>query len=229
MVSYCEYLESRIDLIRKSVNKLSPDTTQGLEIDTQTKTDHEQPMRENDYIATLHQRREEAETHARQVACYMTNTRLRDPAMPIEPLPAYQPSHGVIEPDMSLYPRDAREFYALRTPESVHQRQVLAYLIELYNIPCQNWSMSAPQVGGSSRHAKEASDDRCHKINVFRWNDAEGCPTDIEQKNSSTIEDALFYEAGRAVQYLEALLGLSEDQFNLTAGPGTNPAHHRNA
>ncbi|KAH7144258.1 hypothetical protein B0J13DRAFT_41578 [Dactylonectria estremocensis] len=214
MVSYCEYLQSRIDLIGEPVNEPRPDTTKGLQFKGQLNSDHEQPTRENDYIAALDQRREEAKIQARRIACYMKNTRLRDLAMPIEPLPIYHPFYGIIEPDMSLYPRNVKEFYALRTPESVHQRQVLAYLTELYNIPRHNWSMGTRQVSGTSRHVNETPHDRYHAINVFTLNETECYPTTVTQEHTSTVEDVQFYNPGRAVQYLEALLGLSEDHFS---------------
>ena len=65
---------------------------------------------------------------------YMRNNSLRNPKYPIRPLSAI---HGrdIRNPDPSLFPRHAEEFYALRDPSTDHQRRMLAYLVSFYDIP----------------------------------------------------------------------------------------------
>ncbi|SPQ24489.1 54cb39ce-b1d3-4004-9478-6d6ec86be6d8 [Thermothielavioides terrestris] len=104
-----------------------------------------------------------------RMAARFQNSTLKNPALPIAPLPALHPVRGIVHPDLSQFPRHAKEFYALRHPSNDRQRRMLSYLISFYDIRIS---------------AAENSDDEV------------GADPDE-----------------RAVEMLEAILGLNEDNF----------------
>ncbi|KAI3317676.1 hypothetical protein HD806DRAFT_362602 [Xylariaceae sp. AK1471] len=69
-----------------------------------------------------------------QLEAFVRNSRLRNPNLPIRPVVALRPFQGIVEPDPSYFPRHANEFYSLRNPATDHQRQMLAYLADFYDI-----------------------------------------------------------------------------------------------
>jgi hypothetical protein len=52
----------------------------------------------------------------------------------IYPIVAYDPVSAIIEPEQSLFPKNANKFYDLRQPRSDKQRRTLSYLAEFYDI-----------------------------------------------------------------------------------------------
>ena len=62
------------------------------------------------------------------------NSDLRNPKYHVRPLPAIR-DRSIIEPDLTLFPRHADEFYTLRDPSTDHQRRMLAYLASFYDVP----------------------------------------------------------------------------------------------
>ncbi|KAK7416912.1 hypothetical protein QQZ08_011830 [Neonectria magnoliae] len=79
---------------------------------------------------------------------YMRNTALRNPKYPIRPLIAIL-HNGIVEPDPARFPRHADEFYALRAPTTDHQRRMLAYLADFYDIPHTHYNSSSDSNGDS--------------------------------------------------------------------------------
>ncbi|KPM42308.1 hypothetical protein AK830_g4276 [Neonectria ditissima] len=58
----------------------------------------------------------DANLQFRRISAYSRNNSLRNPTLRINPIASYQPGRGIIEPDVSLYPRTEKDFYSLRTP-----------------------------------------------------------------------------------------------------------------
>lgn len=106
---------------------------------------------------------------------YLRNSVMRNPTRPIHAIPILHPTtHVMAMPDH--FPKNAREFYSLRTPETNRQHQMLRYLIHFYDI-------SPPEPAQTSDDDESESDD----------------------------ETVTSYE--RAVELLEGILGLQEQNF----------------
>ncbi|KAF3798545.1 hypothetical protein GCG54_00015249 [Colletotrichum gloeosporioides] len=69
-----------------------------------------------------------------QTQAFMRNSALRNPNAPIRPPPVYRPGQGVVFPNRKLFPRNANQFYQLRDPLTPQRREMLAYLVEFYDL-----------------------------------------------------------------------------------------------
>ncbi|KAK1973348.1 hypothetical protein LZ30DRAFT_743856 [Colletotrichum cereale] len=74
------------------------------------------------------------EAQIRQSHAYMRNNALKNPTLPIRPVVVYRPGQGILEPELSRFPRNANEFYSLRDPRSDRHRSMLAYLAAFYDV-----------------------------------------------------------------------------------------------
>jgi len=108
-----------------------------------------------------------------------SNYTLKNPTLRITPIPTYDPTRGIVQPEPAFFPRHAKDFYSLRSPSTSRHRTMLSYLVSFYDI-----QPSAPE--------EEDEDD----------DDA-----DMEDSDPETAT------ARRAVELLEAILGLNEDNF----------------
>ncbi|OHE90246.1 hypothetical protein CORC01_14458 [Colletotrichum orchidophilum] len=81
----------------------------------------------------------------------MRNRALKNPTFPIHPLVIYRPGHGILEPNLAQFPRNANEFYALRNPETNWHRLMLTYLADFYDVRLRS--------AGSSSDVDSSSDD----------------------------------------------------------------------
>ncbi|OHE90252.1 hypothetical protein CORC01_14451 [Colletotrichum orchidophilum] len=81
----------------------------------------------------------------------MRNRALKNPTFPIHPLAIYRPGHGILEPNLAQFPRNANEFYALRNPETNWHRLMLTYLADFYDVRLRS--------AGSSSDVDSSSDD----------------------------------------------------------------------
>lgn len=70
-----------------------------------------------------------------RMAARFDNGRLNNPLWPLTPIVAYDADRGIIQPDSSLYPKNAKQFYALEYCSTLKQQKSLAYLIRLYDVP----------------------------------------------------------------------------------------------
>ncbi|KAJ0267817.1 hypothetical protein COL940_013994 [Colletotrichum noveboracense] len=103
-------IKTDVDVLKTDVNEIKTDVTQ-------LKTD----------VCEL--RAEVGQTQA-----YMRNSALRNPKAPIRPPPIYRPGQGVLFPNPKLFPRNADQFYQLRDSTTARNRQMLAYLVEFYDL-----------------------------------------------------------------------------------------------
>ncbi|RYP02125.1 hypothetical protein DL764_005960 [Monosporascus ibericus] len=69
-----------------------------------------------------------------QTTAYLRNFTLHNPILPIQPVVTFRPTEGILEPDHSLFPRHANEFYSLKALTTSRQRRMLAYLANFYDI-----------------------------------------------------------------------------------------------
>ncbi|KZL79581.1 wac domain-containing protein [Colletotrichum incanum] len=74
------------------------------------------------------------EAQIRQSHAYMRNNALKNPSLPIRPVVVYRPEQGILEPELSQFPRNANEFYSLRDPRTDRHRSMLAYLAVFYDV-----------------------------------------------------------------------------------------------
>ncbi|GKT92447.1 hypothetical protein CT0861_09412 [Colletotrichum tofieldiae] len=74
------------------------------------------------------------EAQVRQSHAYMRNNALKNPTLPIRPVVVYRPEQGILEPELSRFPRNANEFYSLRDPQTNRHRSMLAYLAAFYDV-----------------------------------------------------------------------------------------------
>lgn len=137
----------------------------------------------------------ELDLSIRRMEAYSRNNNLRNPTFRINPIVSYRPDRGIIQPDSRLYPQNAKEFYSLRQPQDQRQKDMLAYLIEFYDLPYTTWRVHPPSDYGSS------SDD---EINPATQN----LPS-----HEMTIEDAVCHQSELAIDLLEGILGLNSDNF----------------
>ncbi|GKT51805.1 uncharacterized protein ColSpa_11986 [Colletotrichum spaethianum] len=74
------------------------------------------------------------EAQIRQTHAYIRNNALKNPTLSIRPVVVYRPEQGILEPDLSQFPRNANEFYSLRDPQTNRHRSMLAYLAAFYDV-----------------------------------------------------------------------------------------------
>ena len=136
--------------------------------------------RVDEFRDNFNTRFDHVELESKRTAARHRNSTLKNPVLPITPLPAYDPTRGIITPDPSLFPRHAKDFYALRDPTSDRHRRMLSYLVGFYDI-----QVSTPEGSGD----EDEDEDEVQ-------------PEDID----GAVEV-------RAVEMLEGILGLEEDNF----------------
>lgn len=77
----------------------------------------------------------ELRTEIRNVRTAQRNGSLKNPILPFRaPLVYDYTNQRIVEPDRKLFPRHAREFYALRDPDTERQRKILIYLAGFYDV-----------------------------------------------------------------------------------------------
>lgn len=127
------------------------------------------------------------------------NSRLRNPTFRIEPLAAIHPD-GPVLPDKRLFPKDARAFYSLRVLNSARRLEALAYLVKFYDIPFRAW------------HANDDDDYDYESYESDADEDSDDVSKPAEQPELS-LEEAVLTYPKRAVEDLETILGLNEENF----------------
>ncbi|TQN71120.1 hypothetical protein CSHISOI_04423 [Colletotrichum shisoi] len=124
-------LKSDIGFVKAQTQRLE-DQTQRLEDQTQRLEDQTQRLEaQNQRLEAQNQR---LEAQIRQSHAYMRNNALKNPTLPIRPVVVYRPEQGILEPELSRFPRNANEFYSLRDPQTNRHRSVLAYLAAFYDV-----------------------------------------------------------------------------------------------
>lgn len=151
-------------------------------------------------IGQLDGRLDDIRVEVIRMSARFQNNNLRNPILPISPVVAYRPHQGgIIQPSVSLYPKNANEFYALRFCETPRQRKMLDYLVDYYDAP-KNLLVPTDD---------SLSDDHCDT----------GLSSDSGHTSESSASSHDPYEEPRAtsqsniVDFLEGILGLKEDNF----------------
>lgn len=111
---------------------------------------------------------------------------MKIPTLPIQPVVVRHPTLGtIVEPNLDLFPRNAKEFYSLRRPQSARLYGKLHYLITFYDVVLPS--------------AKSTTST-----------DETSSPSLSDDEDDESFEDDNHY----AVHVLEGILGLSEDNFD---------------
>ncbi|KAH6630052.1 hypothetical protein B0J18DRAFT_443033 [Chaetomium sp. MPI-SDFR-AT-0129] len=82
----------------------------------------------------LENRFDRLELETLRTAARLRNSTLKNPTLLITPVPAYDSFQGIIHPDPKLFPRHAKDFYAMRDPTSAQHRHMLLYLVGFCDI-----------------------------------------------------------------------------------------------
>ncbi|KAH6613345.1 hypothetical protein F5144DRAFT_401227 [Chaetomium tenue] len=110
----------------------------------------------------LEQRFDHLELDNIRMAARFQNFMLKNPVLRITPLPAYDPTHGIRQPNAALFPRHAKDFYALRHPSNDRHRQMLAYLVSFYDIqlsiPESSYEEDEDEVGLEESDSERAAE-----------------------------------------------------------------------
>ncbi|KZL84221.1 wac domain-containing protein [Colletotrichum incanum] len=112
------------------------------------------------------------------------NNILSNPTLPINPIVAIYPDNGPVLPRMHLFPRNAKQFYALRKPTTEMQLQML----------------------------NDNNDDNEDKYDYNTYNDDDFDGASPVQSKLAPRDAAVFCPQ-RAVEKLEQILGLNEENF----------------
>ncbi|KDN64754.1 hypothetical protein CSUB01_11127 [Colletotrichum sublineola] len=134
-----------------------------------------------------------------QKMAYIRNQNLRNPNLPIEPIVSLR-DEGLVLPSPTRFPKHAKQFYALRKPDTLLRVRMLSYLIDFYDIQWQRWEVS----GGD--------DDADDYETYTDENEGEGAATTTKPLKLS-LWDAVQTYPGLAVDALETILGLNEQNF----------------
>lgn len=136
--------------------------------------------------------RQNAAEQSRSTA-WLRNQLLSNPTLPIQPIVIVDETRGVVQPDMNLFPRHAKEFYTLRDPQTERQRAKLAYMVSFYDV-------TLPERMGSSSSSESLSN-------------AESSEDGNSGSDDGSDDDTFQDRNALAVYMLEGILGLSEDRF----------------
>ncbi|KAG8162935.1 hypothetical protein KVR01_007413 [Diaporthe batatas] len=125
-------LKTDVELLKTDVKTLKTDV-EILKTDVGTlKTDVNELRTE---IRELRTEIRENRTEIRNVRTAHMNGSLKNPILPFRAPLVYDPiSQKIVEPDRALFPRHAREFYALRDPSTDRLRKILIYLASFYDV-----------------------------------------------------------------------------------------------
>lgn len=163
-------------------------------------------------FASLDKRVNETQLGYIRMFAYSKNTNLRHPALPLNPIPSYHPKRGIIQPDAKFFPRNAKDFYSLRNCTSSRQREKLAYLIQFYDLPYKTWcSDSASEDENPSESNDFANSDSPENDEPLE-NDSPDQNDDLD-RHCPILNDAVTHHSALAVDYLEGILGLNEENF----------------
>ncbi|KAK9420192.1 hypothetical protein SUNI508_06720 [Seiridium unicorne] len=122
------------------------------------------------------------------------NSRVRNPILPIRPIPIYDASKGLTYP--TAIPKNARMFFRLRSAFTERDRSLLLYLVKFYQLEGYR--------GWNSKEAYETDSDSGEEDLVEE---------DLGADEDISLEEATKRYPRRAVETLSLLFGLDEDTF----------------
>ncbi|KIH87589.1 hypothetical protein SPBR_05119 [Sporothrix brasiliensis 5110] len=141
----------------------------------------------------------QAAAEQQRLTARLRNQLLSNPTLAIEPIAIFDETRGVVQPDMNLFPRHAKEFYALRNPQDGRQHAKLSYLVSFYDV-------ALPEAMGPSSSDEDSSGNEESQSS----SEATGGGDDDDDNDVDNIFKDRNY---LAVHMLETILGLSEDNF----------------
>lgn len=212
-------LLGRNDAAMESWDTHRPLLTRDEFLDTQRKQD----ALLKDEVRSVRRHVASLRVEVKRLNAYTRNSALKDPTLPIIPLPRRAEGDREVFPEDRLFPKHAKQFYAMRKVSSAaahtHRAEMLIYLVDFYNVEYSAWEQ----------------DDR----DDYDYEAYESCsepelPTPASAPKLG-LEDAVLSHPDRAVEALERILGLNEENFirfreraaalrrNLPARPAKRP------
>ncbi|KAI8314952.1 hypothetical protein K4K61_003398 [Colletotrichum sp. SAR11_59] len=91
--------------------------------------------------ANLIRRINDSDAKHEQKMAYIRNQNLRNPKMPVEPVVSLR-NEGLVLPNPNRFPKHAKQFYALCSPDTPVRVRMLSYLVDFYDIQWQTWEAS---------------------------------------------------------------------------------------
>lgn len=147
----------------------------------------------------LIRRIDDSDAKHEQKMAYIRNQNLRNPNLPIEPIISLR-DEGLVLPNPTRFPKHAKQFYALRKPDTPLRVRMLSYLVDFYDIQWQTW-----EVSGADDHADDYE-------NYTDEDENENAATAAKPSKLS-LWDAVQTYPELAVNTLESILGLNEQNF----------------
>ncbi|KAF9878367.1 hypothetical protein CkaCkLH20_04405 [Colletotrichum karsti] len=144
----------------------------------------------------------------KRLDAYTRNNNLQNPTLPIIPVPRWDEDLGIDFPPRNIFPRHAKQLYALRRlsgcSETTARRRkdMLASLVKFYDVEYAAWEL-------------EGQDD--YDYNAYDSDSDSEVDADSDHARrpppALTLEDAVYKHPDRAVEALERILGLNEENF----------------
>ncbi|KZL84917.1 wac domain-containing protein [Colletotrichum incanum] len=147
----------------------------------------------------LIRRIDDSDAKHEQKMAYIRNQNLRNPNLPIEPIVSLR-DEGLVLPNPTRFPKHAKQFYALRKPDTLLRVRMLGYLVGFYDIQWQRWEV----LGG---------DDDADDYETYADEDKDEDAATATRPPKLSLWDAVQTYPEFAVNALESILGLNEQNF----------------
>ncbi|KAF6808795.1 hypothetical protein CPLU01_15611 [Colletotrichum plurivorum] len=162
---------------------------------------HKQDALLKDEIRSVRRNVASLRLEVKRLNAYTKNGNLKNPMLPITPIPKRAEGDREMFPEDRLFPKHARQFYAMRKVSSAdahtHRAAMLIYLIDFYNVEYSGW---------------EQDDPRDYDYEAYESSSEPELPTP-QSGPKLGLEDAVLSYPGRAVEALETILGINEENF----------------
>ncbi|KAI1841714.1 hypothetical protein JX265_012062 [Neoarthrinium moseri] len=135
---------------------------------------------------------DELSANVRRLEAIFYNTRLRNPILPLRPIPIYNTQKGVVYPDK--FPKNAKRFFRLKNPTTPSDKSLLLYLVRFYDVE--------GHVGWDTDESEYETDSDCDQDDLGSGS-----------RERLSLEDATRRHPHKAVETLSIIFGLDEDAF----------------
>lgn len=162
---------------------------------------HKQDALLKDEVRSVRRNVASLRVEVKRLNAYTRNSSLKNPMLPITPIPKRAEGDREIFPEGRLFPKHARQFYAMRKVSSAdahtHRAAMLIYLVDFYNVEYSAW---------------EQDDPHDHDYEAYESCSEPELPTP-QSGPKLGLEDAVLSYPDRAVEALETILGIREENF----------------
>ncbi|KAF6822887.1 hypothetical protein CMUS01_10907 [Colletotrichum musicola] len=162
---------------------------------------HKQDALLKDEIRSVRRSVASLRLEVKRLNAYTKNSNLKNPMLPITPIPKRAEGDREMFPEDRLFPKHARQFYAMRKVSSAdahtHRAAMLIYLVDFYNVEYSAW---------------EQDDPRDYDYEAYESSSEPELPAP-QSGPKLGLEDAVLSYPDRAVEALETILGINEENF----------------